>query len=374
MKKILIILILILTTGCSYKELNDLAIVSGIGIDYKDNNYYLTAQIMDLEKGKNDETSKQAILYKGKGITISEALRNMIKTYQKTLYLGHLELLVIGKETALQKTNDIFDYFISSPESPNDFLVLVNDKGNAEDIINPKTSYNEKEQNPIKDIISTITNIEERKGTTYKLNFEELLSIYLEKGIDPVIPIINYTNGNEYSNIVINNLIPFKNNMLNTPLSEKQTIIYNTLKNHYTDIPYTINYKNKPLSLLLINPHSKYNLHIKNNKIYVNINIFLEGHATEVNTKITLSDKNTANQIEKQFENEIKKDVNNLLNFCKINNVDILGLKNMIYKYHHKKYNKYKDINIYEIANFNINVNINMYRYGNAYVGVSKEN
>ena len=40
MKKIKIILILVLTiliSGCSYKELNDLAIASALGIDYENN-------------------------------------------------------------------------------------------------------------------------------------------------------------------------------------------------------------------------------------------------------------------------------------------------------------------------------------------------
>ena len=50
MKKIILLLIILLPcTGCSYVELNDLAIVSAVGIDYENNNFNLTAQIMDME-------------------------------------------------------------------------------------------------------------------------------------------------------------------------------------------------------------------------------------------------------------------------------------------------------------------------------------
>ena len=48
MKKIIILLCLtFFLTGCYDNiELNDLAIISGVGIDYKDNQYYLTYEIL----------------------------------------------------------------------------------------------------------------------------------------------------------------------------------------------------------------------------------------------------------------------------------------------------------------------------------------
>ena len=79
MKKIKIILILVLTiliSGCSYKELNDLAIASALGIDYENNEYIISAQIMELKKQEKEDTSS-ALIYLGKGKTISEALRNI---------------------------------------------------------------------------------------------------------------------------------------------------------------------------------------------------------------------------------------------------------------------------------------------------------
>ena len=47
--KILILISTIFTlSGCNYMELNKLAIVSALGIDYKDNKYEITAQVMDV--------------------------------------------------------------------------------------------------------------------------------------------------------------------------------------------------------------------------------------------------------------------------------------------------------------------------------------
>lgn len=52
MKKILILLIMILSlTGCKdYIEINDLAILTGIVIDYTDNMYEITAQLIVNDK------------------------------------------------------------------------------------------------------------------------------------------------------------------------------------------------------------------------------------------------------------------------------------------------------------------------------------
>ena len=43
----------------------------------------------------------------------------------------------------------------------------------------------------------------------------------------------------------------------------------------------------------------------------------------------------------------------------------------MIYKNYFKDYEKYKDKNIYEIANFNIKIDNKMYRYGNINKGAA---
>ena len=57
--------------------------------------------------------------------------------------------------------------------------------------------------------------------------------------------------------------------------------------------------------------------------------------------------------------------------YSKENNTDVLGLGNMIYKNYFKDYNKYKDKNIYEIANFKIEIDNKMYRYGNINKGAA---
>ena len=70
MKKIILILLLLTLTGCKdYTEINDLAIVSGIIIDYVDNKYEITSELII-----NDKESELQILTT-KSTSIDEAIK-----------------------------------------------------------------------------------------------------------------------------------------------------------------------------------------------------------------------------------------------------------------------------------------------------------
>ena len=100
MKKIIILTIItLLMSGCSYVELNDLAIASAIGIDYEDNEFKLTAQIMDIKSSNSGMTEENTLIYEASGKTIAKAIRNFSIRYPKNVYLGHLEFLVINSDT-----------------------------------------------------------------------------------------------------------------------------------------------------------------------------------------------------------------------------------------------------------------------------------
>ena len=86
MKKIIIMLISIfLLSGCAdYVEINDLAIISGIAIDYENDLYKLTAQLIE-----NDKESKVIVLTTASS-SIDEAMSEISKLSNKELFISHL--------------------------------------------------------------------------------------------------------------------------------------------------------------------------------------------------------------------------------------------------------------------------------------------
>ena len=87
MKKIIILLIIcFLLGGCyDYQELNDLSLVSGIGIDYIDDEYVVSFEIIESIKEGSSTTIKPKIV-KGKDKDLAEAFNKAMKNSNKKVY------------------------------------------------------------------------------------------------------------------------------------------------------------------------------------------------------------------------------------------------------------------------------------------------
>lgn len=372
MKKIKLIIILIVLaitlTGCSYTELNKLAIVSALGIDYVDGEYEITAQVMDVKK-LDTGAEENSIIYEAKGKTIGKAIRNLSEKYPKTVYLGHVEIIILGKETAEEKISDIFDYVMRSPEVRSTGYVLINKDQSAKLTLEPE---NEKEKSfATEQIKSSLESATKRSGTVYLITFEEFLQTYLQKGIDSVVPLIKIDkkHGNETSNTVITDLAVIKNGKIMKSLNEKQSIAYNTINNNYYDIVITPKYNGKPCGLIIFNPNSKVKTIIKDNSIEVELDIKVEAKVNELNEKINPNSDKTNRELEKVIEKELSGYVTSLIDYSKETNTDIIGIGNSIYKNYPKDYKKYANKDLYTISKIKINVDANIYRSGNTNKG-----
>ena len=83
MKKILLIIpIIFLLTGCyNYREINELAIVSGISITKEGNDIKLTTEVINPKKEQDASSGEEPefITYTKKAKSIQEAIRKMIQ-------------------------------------------------------------------------------------------------------------------------------------------------------------------------------------------------------------------------------------------------------------------------------------------------------
>lgn len=367
MKKIIILIIpIIFLTGCNYMELNDLAITSSIGVDYdiQKKQYKLTAQVMNVKSGDSGATDESTIIYEASGKTMSEAMSNFSIRYPRNVYLGHLEMCVIGKDAVDNKLDNIFDYFIRNSEIKSSCYVLIANKESAKDILNPK---NEKSESfPTEDLKSVLIDGTNETGTINKVTLEEFLGLTLQKGIDPVIPTVSVTNTKDEtsSSTIINGVTVIKDNVKDE-MSKYAAIGFNTIKENYKDTTIDLKYGGTFISLTVSNPKTHIKTKLKNETPIFNINVNLEIKISEINKSINLNNY----KINKFFEHEINKSFNDyideLIRYSKNNNVDPLGLGNLIYKNYPKEYVKFKNKNIYEISKINIKVNSRMYVHGN---------
>lgn len=294
-KIIFLIVVLLLNTGCtSYTELNDLSIVNTLGIDYKDNKYIITLSI--IEKDNDNDNIK---VYTANNKNINKAINNIYLSSNKKLYLSHLDLLILTKDSINYKINDIISYFLKNNEYRNNFQVIIMEKNDMNKFFINKNKSDE--INNLIDINSKETSI------TYK---KELESFFKDILIDnnSYLPTITYKN-----NLELNGYTLITNKKINKQLSNKESIMFNILNKH------------------------KGHAYLNNINIY-NSDIRIKTKKNIINYKIYLTTDTSNKKDIKKLENDFTTFLDNY------RYQDILKIKDLIKKNNYKYYKNNPDL------------------------------
>lgn len=138
-KSISILLILIFTvnlTGCwNYREIESMSIVAGVAIDKSQTSkqYEMTAEIIDIESGKDSKSVPRYITLTGD--SIFDIARNMIAISDRKLYWSHAKCIIVSTTLAREGLGDIIDWFIRDAETRSDMYLLVSTEKTAKEVI-----------------------------------------------------------------------------------------------------------------------------------------------------------------------------------------------------------------------------------------------
>ena len=209
-KLIIVIIAMLLLNGLNNsREINDLAIVSSIGIDKLENgDYRVSAIVLNPEKqgsgSGSSSSSDKMTLYEGEDTTIQKAIRKMVLESPKKLYLSHMELLLVSESVAKDDLVDSLDFFIRDNEGSNDFLFVVSRDIEPREVLQIKTPV---EDIPSENIVKSIEVTARYMGTTIENDLNDSLENILEEGEDLAMPSIivkkiteEYTEGGGSSN------------------------------------------------------------------------------------------------------------------------------------------------------------------------------
>lgn len=137
MKKILLIIIIIFLTGCyNYTEINDLAFISSIGIDYNKTNekFIVTYEILnDNSTGEGKINKSYTISAEGKNIT--DAFNNTSLKVNNKPYFYHLKIIAIDETISKKHMKDVVDYILRNPDVKNEFFLILIKNAKAKDIL-----------------------------------------------------------------------------------------------------------------------------------------------------------------------------------------------------------------------------------------------
>lgn len=314
MKKLLLILIsLLFLTGCAnYHELNELGIVSSILIDYKENLYYTTIEVVDEEEFKT---------YTGVGNSITNALDNALIGSSKYLYYAHLNALILTNNTPIETT---LNYFLRSPETNNTFYLCITEK----------TDIYDQEKN----MGETLKNILER---VYKDNFFDTVKKLKDKNTDFVLPILD-------EDLKVSKLNLYKDNKLVGTLNNNEL---NTLKLlfGYEEV-YIKNGKDNYIELSINKIDKKIDIKDK-----IKISLDLETTVRQITTGEEANNIKDVKKIQERYNKEIENNIYSLITKLKEYQSDVLGLNNMLLNKYHNLDKHFYDYDFSVEVNTHIN-------------------
>lgn len=380
MKKIfLLIPFILIFCGCNdYKELNNIAIVSGLAVDIKDDQYNVSILVANSNSIKESDKEGNAgnAVYDATGSTMSEALKKLDNIMPKQIYLGHLGVVVISEEVGKQGVDNITDYLFRNPETTKRFyFIMTRDKDKAGDvlkILSPLESF------PFQNIRLNIENSSSSGSISDNLTYSEFLEKKLKKGSNPYIPTIKIygsvkkgsstktlESADIKSYIGTKGLALFKKSKFVGYATENESRGINIVLGNANDTLIKTKWKDGNIITVIDDIKVKRTLKFKNNKPYFYIKIKGDGNIEEVTSDIDLYDEINIEDIEKDINKKIKKLTTSGINRAKKYETDIFEFGNTLYKKYPKYFYKIDDWNHYfKSLNITIDVDIQIKNKG----------
>lgn len=360
MKKYVFSLLLftLFLSGCwDRRELNQLAIAVGIGIDKVDDEYLISAQIvvpseMNVKGGTG---SSQVTLITARGETVYEAIRKMTKEAPRKIYPGHLQMLILGEELAREGISESLDLFYRDYEVRQDFYVVVARDTTAAEILNVTTPI---ENIPANKMFSSLNVSELAWAGTKSITLDELITDLISDGKEAAITGIQLIGDTEIgsskqnvesispaASLQYDNLAVFKKDKMVGWLNEIETVTYNYISNTVNTTVRTIPCPNEgKVAIEIWKSKADVKGNIKNGKPEITINLKVDGNVGEVQCKINLNDLKTIAELEKNFNKqgeELGKDA--IESIQKQYKADIFGFGDAIHRSNPKEWKKIKN-------------------------------
>ncbi|MBQ6841073.1 MAG: Ger(x)C family spore germination protein [Bacilli bacterium] len=349
MKKVILIIMLLLMTGCyDYVEINDLSFVSCIGIDYENDSYKLTYEILNDTKTGSEQASQKGYTVNGSGKSLAKAFNNISLNIAKKPYFYHLKAIVISEDVAKDHMKELIEFVTRDPEIRNGFYLVVAKDVSAKEIVENSTESNPIVGNQITKLIESNT-----KGynITFSKAFEDVLEKFLNNKIDPITSAITISN----KELKAEGIATFQDFDYVYTLSAQDSSYLNLLLNEQTNFLVSRKYDDKEVIINIADGKSDYNFENKT----ITIDISIEGEIRENMPEFNLRKEQTYIDLANDFEKTIKSDIEDLLSSLTKENLDVLGLENMYYK----KTRKEND-SILKYYNIKVNVNLEINKKG----------
>lgn len=356
------------------KESESILIIKNIGVDYKDNEYTISVQVL-VPENTTSFTDKYKVIT-NKGNTITECFKNISLETGKSPDFSHANIILIGGGFSDKNISDALGYFTLN-KNVNSNTVLLYSDNTAQEIFEISTNIDSMaDYDPL-----TIIRKNKRYLYEFGITLDEFYKGYYSK---PEISFIGNIELNEKYGVGVKDISTssgggesegggegggsskketeeksvlnkgectiFKKGKKVAKLSSDEIVGINFLRSEakqgYLNIT-TKDEENKDLKidLKILNKNIKYDVSFVNGKptinygIYVDINI--QDFLSEKKDILVINSENLKVNICKATENAIKEKISNSLNLIKKDNLDIINMYRSFKRFKFKEWENF---------------------------------
>ena len=389
MKRIkFLILLLPLLSGCyNYRELNELGITTAVSIDYKDNNFYVIAEVINPIKQQDASSSNNSpfVNYNSSSSSLQDAFRKVVLESPRQLYAAQLEIIVLSEEVVNNHLEEVLEYFARDPESRTEIKIIVAKTEDSTKAITLQTLLTSLSSS---NIIKSLDLQSKVLGMSYPVTLNELLNMYIDPYLEVVLPSMtlygNYEIGDEKENITtsspkaivkIDGSTITKDNKILGYLDLEESKILNLINGKLKETIIKMNYYD---GYIIFEPNRikvSRELDIKNNIIKIDISGYSK--TKEIQSNINLKDPKEVEKLNKALNMELEKKITDTFNSIREKyDTDVFGFQELYYRTDYKYFkenctNWYEDI--YPKIKLEVKANVRLYEKGSTLGGLRYE-
>lgn len=337
MKKLIFLPIILLLAGCWDKnQPEQMYYIHGLGVDYKDGQYEIFAQIIDFtniakSEQPNPETA-QAEVGKAKGRTLDEAFFNLYQSMDERLFYGFLEFVILSQNLAKEnKVEPIVNSFIRYRELRYTTWVYVTNTSLEEilltsPIINKSLTLSK---------LSVPLNSYNQSSRIRPIYLRELMIQLHEPSHEVKIPFIevaeNWAKEDEPDSVysisgysIIGKTTGFKGNLLGDSSNGIQWLTNETNRSDVT--VKTEGFEELYTTTTVDEVMSSVKPIVSGNSVQFDIDVQLSVQTNE------MVDENKMNKLKKAIENQVKKEIEETYKAALELDIDIYRLSEFLYR------------------------------------------
>lgn len=325
--------------GCwDKKELNEVAVVMGVGIDKGENRQIrLTAQVIKPNPKERGVASGGSEIptwsLTASARTVLDAVNQLNRISPRRLYWPHTQIIIFGEDLAKEGLAPVLTYFERDKDARSGAYVAVT-HGTAEDLLNQRIELG---SIPAKAMADLFEKAEKRQLSVRAATLRQFAQDLITKGIDPTIDVIDPKKIREKKETYqISQIAVFKDDQLKGFLSPDEATGISMASGKYKGSIFPVpcpGSKQEYITFLATDFQRRGKPSLNQKQIVMKYNVFIEGNIGDQNCGGTTMDQAFLSSVNQNLSEKVKQMLLKGFNNSKKFHSDAYGIGREIYRY-----------------------------------------